>query len=485
MRRVATEPSALFGAAAILVVLAFQLWLTRANPPGFHHDEAAFALNGWTLGHRLRDQDGALLPVVFPSYGDYKSAFFSYALAPVFLMFGPGVLAARATAVAFGLAALALVGYAAYRRGGPRVALATAALAGLTPWLFEVTRLAYDWSTFPFAAALVVAAVAGWEGASPRRSALVGLALAVVTYAYSAGRLLGPLLAVALLVWLGRVTRRQLAVAWATYAVLLVPLAAYRLRHPHGLTARYRDTTFVTPGMSKLSIAVRAARNWLTDVDPYHWMVGTDPKPYAAVPGTQALLVALVAAAAVGAAAALRTRDRFGLFALAGYLLSAVPAALTVDRHSLFRLDAMPVFAAALAAVGVAAILRWRLAPLAVTALAFAAVVQWAMFASTYAGRGRDARTEILEAGVPAVMARGLGNGGPAYVDYDDPYARTVGQWYAVTHGLSPAVVVRLSDGGVPPEGAMVIGRTQACDYTCVRLAAADSFWVARAEPSG
>ena len=56
-----------------------------------------------------------------------------------------------------------------------------------------------------------------------------------------------------------------------------------------------------------------------------------------------------------------------------------------------------------------------------------------------------------------------------------------MGQWYALAHGLPAARVVRLPDGGAPPNGSFVLGRTQACDYTCVRVADADTFWLARA----
>ena len=62
------KPSLFFGAAVVVVVVSFQLWVSASNPPGFHHDEAAFALNAYTIGHSLRGQDGGLLPVLLPSY---------------------------------------------------------------------------------------------------------------------------------------------------------------------------------------------------------------------------------------------------------------------------------------------------------------------------------------------------------------------------------------------------------------------------------
>ena len=481
------RPARLAAAGAVLFVLAFQLWVSPRNPPGFHHDEAAFALNAYTIAHHLRDQDGALLPVLFPSYGDYKAAAFSYVLAPVFLVTGPSNGAARALAAAFGAAAMLLVGLLAWRRAGPWAAAAAACLAGLTPWLFQLGRVAYDTSAFPFAVVFLLLAVDVWARPrfSPWRSAFVGVALAALTYAYGAGRLLAPLLAVALLVFARRVPWRSLVGAWAAYAVLLVPLAAYRLRHPHGLTARYRQTTFVQPGMSAWHVVSHATGNYLHDLDPWRWLVSGDHKPYVDVWGAPQLLAAAAVLAAVGVADVLwrRRSEPFWLYVVLGYLLSAVPASLTADRHDALRLAAMPAFLAVLAVPGLQALGRLRRPLLVASAavLAVAALAEWGFFVHVYSSRGTASRATVFEVDVPALVARGLAGGRTIYVDHDDPYALTMGQWYAVTHGLPASRVVRLPDGGIPPTGSMVLGRTQSCDYVCDQLDEADSFWLARA----
>lgn len=481
------RPAVLFGVAALVAVLSFQLWISSGNPPGFHHDEAAFALNGYTIAHHLRDQDGALLPVVFPSFKDYKGAFFSYVLAPVIAVFGPSNGAVRGTATAFGIFAIVLIGLLAYRRSGWGVAVATACLAGLTPWLFQLGRVGYDTSTFPFAAALVVLAVDVWlrgRAPLPARSILLGTALALMTYDYAAGRLLGPLLAVALLVFGRRSTVRGLVYVWAAYAVLLIPFAAYRLRHPSGLTARYHAATFVTPGMSYPHIVWQFVVNYLQDVNPFYWVYAGDQKPYVDVAQTPELLGALVAVAVVGVVEILvRRRERFWIYVLVAYFLAPVPAALTVDRHDALRLSALPVLLAVLAIPGLEAIARLRRALLytASAAIAVAALGQWAHFVDVYSSEGGPGRLALFEADVPRLLARGFEGGRTIYVDHDDAYGRTQAGWYAVTHGIPLSRVVRLPDGGMPPVGSMVFGRTQACDYVCTELGTADSFFLARA----
>jgi 4-amino-4-deoxy-L-arabinose transferase-like glycosyltransferase len=483
----------LFAAAVILCVASFQLWVSPHNPPGFLDDEASFALNGYTIAHGLHDQSGALLPVFFPSFGDYKSAAFSYALAPAFAVFGASDGVARAVAAGFGLATVLLVGLIGYRRAGPWIGLAAAVGAGLTPWLFQLGRVAFDTSVFPFAVALVLLATDVWARGGRHlflRSAALGGALALLTYVYGAGRLFGPLLAAALVLFARRVPWRALVAAWVAYAVFLIPFAVYRLRHPSGITARYHETAFPMDGMSLPGIAGHAFINYLHDLDPWHWVVSGDRKPYVDVWGAPQLLAVVALLAAVGVVEICRRRgDRFWLYVIAAYLLSAVPASLTIDRHHALRLAAMPLCVAVLAIPGLEVVARLRrpLMLVAAAVLAAGALAEWGLFVHQYSKSGPN-RTGVFEAGVPALVQRGLAGGRTIYVDYDDSYALTMAQWYAVSHGLPASRVARLPDGGIPPAGSTVFGRLQSCDYNCVRFADADTFWLARVagpEPSG
>jgi 4-amino-4-deoxy-L-arabinose transferase-like glycosyltransferase len=424
--------------------------------------------------------------VFIPSFGDYKDAAFSYALAPAMAAFGPSKEAVRWVAALFGLGAVVLVGLIAERRFGVAVGVAAAVGAGLTPWLFQLGRLAVDTCMFPFATALVLAVTEAW--ARPRRhplmwSVALGGALALLTYAYSAGRLLGVLLAVSLVVFVRSVPWRTLVAAEATYCALLIPLALYMVRHPSGLTARYHETAFPTDGMSTIGVVGHAFVNYLTDVDPWHWVVSGDRKPYVDVWGAPQLLAVVVLLAAVGVVQIVRKhrRDRFWIYALTAYLLSPIPAALTVDRHHALRLSAMPLCIAVLAIPGIAAVshLEKPLLPAIALVLVVGTLAEWAFFVDRYDHRG-PGRTVVFEADVSALVERGLAGGRTIYVDHDDSYALTMGRWYALAEGARRSRVIRLADGAVPPDGSIVLGRTQPCDFTCTRIADADTFWLAR-----
>src|SRR5205814_5461870 len=144
----------------------------------------------------------------FSSFLDYKSPTFVYGLAGVFLLTGPHRLVARAFAAVCLLAAILLLGWLAYARTRrASVGLAVLALAGFSPWLFELGRVAFEVSMEPLflCLALIVVERAGRLDRWNSLSALpLSAALGAITYVYAGGRLRAPLLAGALVVLLDR-----------------------------------------------------------------------------------------------------------------------------------------------------------------------------------------------------------------------------------------------------------------------------------------
>jgi hypothetical protein len=488
--RVFARPATLAALGVVLFVSAFQLWITPTNPPGFHRDEASVAYNAYSLSRTLRDQDGGLLPLSFVSFGDYKSPLFVYLLAGVFRVIEPDPQVARQLAAAVVLAAALTVGLIAFRRTRRvGVAAVVVALAGLTPWLYELGRVAFETAMEPLVIAVFLLAL-DW-GYRSRRNAIVraipvGLALGALAYVYAAGRLLAPLYAVALFVFAGRGRWRWLLTTWGTFAVTMLPLAVYWHRHPGALTARYASTTFVEKHMSVPTIVAKAVWNYIQDVNLVYWVASGDPRPYIHAWGAGQLFASVAVLAVIGAAVVLR-RDRddpWWRFVLVALALSPVPAALTEDRHYALRLLPIPLLLAVLAIPAVDLLLRAArersLARLAVAALAAGVAVQFVHFAHVYDSRG-PARTELFEAGVPRLLDRAFADGASVYVDFDDRYAQTHALWYAVSHGIGRSRVSILPDGGVPPPGSTVFGRFQACDYVCSELDRSHSYWIAQA----
>jgi hypothetical protein len=475
------------GVAVVAAVAAFQLWVPANNPPGFFRDEAALAYNAHTIAHEGRDEYGARFPMYFSSFLDYKSPIFVYALAGVFRVTETDKRVARGFAATSILAAVLLLGWLAYRRTGrAAVAVATVVLAGTTPWLFEIGRVAFEVAMEPLFLCL---ALLGVERASrldrwsPIAALPVSLALGAITYVYAGGRLLAPLLAAALVAVAGRGRWSWLLTAWGAFLATQIPLLLYTREHPGALSRRFDATTFIADDMPVWEIAWRTAVNYVQDLQLWHYVVAGDRDPYAHTPGTSALLAASVLLSLAGLwliATRLRS-DPFWRYAVAALVVSPLPAALTIDRSHALRLAPLAVMLVVVAIPALDALARsHRTRPLAAV-LAVATAIQFAFFVDTFRTEG-PLRTGRFEAGIPALLEQAWADGGTVYVDHDDLEPLGLARWYALENGVDQSRVVRLPDGGVPPAQAIAFGRTQECDYTCTRLEESGDYWIARVE---
>ena len=167
-------------------------------------------------------------------------------------------------------------------------------------------------------------------------------------------------------------------------------------------------------------------------------------------------------------------------------LLAPIPGALTVDRMHQLRMVALPVLLCVLAipavgALGAAVCGRNGAAVAAAAALSAILAFQTVHWQQRYRESG-PGRIELFEARIPALVDHALAMGTPVYVDFDDLQAQAQLRWRVIERGLPRASTVVLPDGGAPPPGATVFGRTQECDYPCTRIASIDAYWVARAD---
>jgi Dolichyl-phosphate-mannose-protein mannosyltransferase len=482
VRSLADRPALLLALGATLAVVAFQLWISPSNPPGYHRDEAALSLNAYTLSQGLRDEDGARFPLFFRSFDDYKSPVYPYVLAGVFKVTGPSQSVARGLSAVLVLAAILLLGLLAYRLTRSYVvATAVVVLGGLTPWLFELGRMAIEATTQPVLLVVLLLwlecvarsqAYGVWQGVP------AGVLIGLVTYSYTGSRLLGPLFALALVVFGGRNRWRFVLSAWVTFAVMLVPIGLYAIRHPGNLTARYEATTIARDGLSRPRVVLQAIGNWFRDVDPWHWATAGDPAPYIHNGGYGALLGAVVILALAGAALVLvlvrQRSDLWWRYVLVATLLVPIPAALTVDRYNAIRLATLPVFALVLAVPALAVLVdamrtSWP-ARVGVAALAVSVAAQFGQFLDSYRTRG-PARLVLFEAGVEPLLREPLESGDPIYVDFDDRGAQAMARWRAAVAGAPQDRIVILPDGGIPPPGSLVFLRFQDCDFECADVA--------------
>src|SRR5215208_4620292 len=345
------KPQTLLPAAAVCV-LAFALYAADvpSNPPGFYIDESSIAYNALTVAQSGKDEHGEAWPLYFRAFGDYKNPTYVYLLAAVFKVTGSSITAARLLSAGLGALAALLLGLLALRLTRSVEAGAVVACSALlTPWLYESSRLVFEVAAYPLACVLFLLALrrtSGKEKWGASDVCAVAGTLALLTYTYSIGRLLAPLLAAGLAFFITRRNLARVAATWAAYAVTLAPLLVYSLRHPGALAGRFGLITYVTPQSGHADNAREFALHYLADVNPWRWLVTGEQNIRDHLPDSPALLAATALLAAAGLFLVLREHGRepwwrFQIYALAA---SVVPAALTVNVFPQLRLIAFPVF---------------------------------------------------------------------------------------------------------------------------------------------
>lgn len=326
------------------------------NPAGFYIDESSIAYNAHLIAQTGRDEHDAAWPLYFRAFGDYKNPVYVYLLAGIFRITGPGILSARllsATAVFLAAVLLSFLAWRITRRQSTTLIVLIAAL--LTPWLFELSRVVVEVALYPLLVTsllLVVHRVAQTQKWTWLDNGAVAALLALLTYSYSIGRLLGPLLGLGLIIFVRRARFASIAKVWALYLLTLVPLFVFQQRHPGALSARYHLITIITPQTSYADVPFAFLKHFLGNINPWKMVVSGDPNAYqiASVYGTGPMLGAVLLLA-VGSIVLLTTRrllNAWWCFVIYGLAVSVVPASLTRDYFHILRLAAVPVFVLAL-----------------------------------------------------------------------------------------------------------------------------------------
>ena len=462
-------------AISLLVVVAYFAQVGK-NPTGFFIDEASIAYNAHTIAQHGTDEHGQHFPLYFRAFGEYKSPVYIYALAALFRVTGPSVFVARLLSAILGLSGAILLGLLAFRITKRRsIGLIVFIAAGLTPWLFEISRLVFEVTLLPplLAAFLLILHEAAKRDEWPwQMAAGLGLLLGLMVYSYSAGRLLAPLFALGLIVFVTRQRWRGVVFTWLVFALTLVPLAVFSARNPGTLGERFKYVTYVKPGDTRTEIVVRFLKNYARDFSPWSWLVAGDPEPRHHLPGMGSLLAGVVILGLLGLVLVLlyHRREAWWRFILYGLTVSAIPASLTLDHFHTLRLIALPVFLLVLvvpaidylqsrSTAGRASMLGIRRIVLAV--IIAATIAQGLVF--QYQFQTAAPRVDAFDSYYPQVLDAALAQSErPIYLFDKTPAAYMYAYWYATLRGLDLNNFQRASKE-LPPPGAVVISHELPC----------------------
>jgi 4-amino-4-deoxy-L-arabinose transferase-like glycosyltransferase len=482
-------------AISLLVAVAYFAGVPK-NPPGFFIDEASIAYNAHTIALQGIDEHGQRFPLYFRAFGEYKSPVYIYALAAVFRFTGPSVLAARILSAFFGLTTALLLGLLAFRISRRRIiGFAIFIGAGLTPWLFEVSRLVFEVTLLPAVLALFLLCLqraSKRDKWSWRIAAVLAVLLGLMVYSYSAARLLAPLFAVGLVFFVTRQRWRGVVLTWFIFALTLAPLAFFNVRHPGALGERFKYVTYVKPADSRSAIVFHFLKNYARDFSPRSWLIKGDPEPRHHLPGMGSLLAGIAILGAFGVVVVLLRyrREAWWRFVVYGLLVSPIPASLTLDHFHTLRLIALPVFLLVLAvpaieflyaAGSVKAKARegsdvgnstgadagdgrpWRAARRALLVVLIGlTLVQGAIFQWQF--HTAPPRVDAFDSYYPQVLDAALTQSErPIYLFDKTPAAYLYAFWYATLRGLNLNTFQRATADAPPPPGAVVISHELPC----------------------
>lgn len=340
------------------LALLFALYASGlgSNPPGFYLDESAPAYNAYLVAHTGAGEFGPRFPLFFQYYTDAFAQIGDptqiYMLAAVFRFFPPSILLARLFSAFWVFSACLLLGLLAKRISGrSMIGVIVAATALLTPWFFEGRGLLLEPQFVPMALApflLTLCHVQKKESWNWLEVALLAATLALVTYCYTSGRILGPLLALGLL-FFATSRRRLISVVKAglLYGATLFPILVFNWRNPGVLTKRLNEISYIKPGVPLSEIVSQFVQRYLEDQSLTGLLLNGDYHPRHHVQGSGgALFYATFILAIIGLVIiiARRRRDPWWRFVLYGLAVAIVPGAISVEPFHGMRLMAYPVF---------------------------------------------------------------------------------------------------------------------------------------------
>jgi 4-amino-4-deoxy-L-arabinose transferase-like glycosyltransferase len=471
-----------------------------SNPPGFYVDEATFAYNAYSIATTGAGEFGVRWPLFFQHFDRpftiYGNPVHTYLLAALFLFFPPSIWLARLLSALVGFAAGVLMGFLAFKISGKRsIGVIVGMTALLTPWFFEFSRWFSDASYYPLVLTLFLLALYraslkskwSWQDAVS-----IGVALGFVTYTYSIGRLLGPLLAAGLICFaVNRERLVGLVKTWLVYALTLAPLFIFYLRQPNAVSSRFISVSYLRTEPTLSRIVVRFVSRYFQDLSLVGLLTTGDVNPRHHVPGaTGSLLVATFVLALIGILVLLirHREDPWWRYIVFGTFASVIPGALTIDSFHTGRMIAYPVFLLVLTVPAfqwlseksdrsrhpanepgtrrrllsrgaTMSLKRSALVFLVVATIAQAAYFQGLFWRDGYSRRYPwDATYKEAYDWATQLPTRPIyledGKWGPGYIH---------ALWYATLEGRSKTEFVHLPYRAQPPAGALVISSEEKC----------------------
>lgn len=496
MAKIRLKTSSILMVVGTAVIYIFYLYGLSSNPPGFFLDESCLAYNAYLIAQSGTSEFGHPFPLFFQCYAEgfvqYANPTHVYLLAIPFLLFEPGVLTVRIFAATVVFVGCLLLGVLSARASGRRgVGVVVALTAIVTPWVFEVSRLVLEVFFYPLAVGLFLFCLYRAQARDKWKLAdnlMLAATLALLTYSYTIGRLLGPLLALGLILFAVNKTALWAVVkTWLLYGLSLVPLAYVYFTTPEILVKRFGEVSYIFADKPFWQIAVEFLGNYIDDIGLRFLLLDGDPNLRHHVPGMGEILIPTLILAVGGIILILvrHRNDSWWRYILYGLFASVVPAALTADRHHTLRLVAFPIFLLLITVPAIKWLLDGKelLRRAALIILLAMTLEQAVLFQYQFRSLG-PYRGDFFDERYPRILDEALATGErPIYLEdgyYGPAYIHAY--WHGAIKGIDRSNFIHLAYRQPPPAGALVISSDQDCS-NCEIISRQGSFILYRAGP--
>ena len=227
-----------------------RLWALQQYPVHLSHDEVSQAYDAISIAQTGRDIYGNFLPTIFPSVGDYKSPFYTYATALVYLLIGNHEWMIRVVGVIFGILIIpAVFWFTVKLTRKSKIALFAAFFTAISPSEIHFSRKSFESGAGIFFVLIAFAFLLSYLEKQKKSKFLYLATLfsAFGAYTYFSHAIIIPLMLVAFIL----IFRKEFTPAFKKYlpvvsfwALLMIPLIIIIVTNPG---SRYRsESVFVT-----------------------------------------------------------------------------------------------------------------------------------------------------------------------------------------------------------------------------------------------
>src|SRR3989339_1759883 len=128
----------------ICLALLLRLLNLATNPPGLNWDEVSMGYSAYSILETGADEWGVKYPLLFRTYGEWKSPVYIYLLVPFIKVFGLNPWGVRLPAALFGVLAIYLTYLIGRKLYSEKVGLWAAFFLTVSPWHLMLSRPGYE-----------------------------------------------------------------------------------------------------------------------------------------------------------------------------------------------------------------------------------------------------------------------------------------------------------------------------------------------------